>query len=37
LRCIRFNLMRVLFFNNETAEVLAEVSMQPASAAASVR
>jgi hypothetical protein len=37
LRCIRFNLMRVLFFNNETAEVLAEVLMQPASAAASVR
>jgi hypothetical protein len=37
LRCIRFNLGRVLFFNNETAEILAEVSMQPDSAAASVR
>jgi hypothetical protein len=37
LRCIRFNLVKILFFNNETAEILAEVSMQPASAAASVR
>jgi hypothetical protein len=37
LRCIRFNLMQVLFFDNETAEILAEVSMQPGSAAASVR